>query len=161
MEERPIEAPTEHRCVLGTLTDDLAATPPESRASLAADALTRMLAAGRFDACCVPRYLALAPERFAREIQIPIAETSDIATRVIVWPVGSHDGKHPHAVGWTVFVPVQGQLVTLEASADGETVADLIPRAPVILRADEPIAHLVRNIGDGPALSVHVSGRSD
>ena len=158
MDERPIETATEHRCVLGVLTERLAATERGDRPSLAADALARMLAAGRFDACCLPRYVALAPERFSREVQIPIAETADIQTRVIVWPVGAHDGKHPHSDGWTVFVPVQGQLVTRETSPSGDSVTELVSRAPVVLRPEERIAHLVRNVGDAPAVSVHISG---
>ena len=158
MEERPIEALTDHRCVLGVLTRRLASADGVDRASLAADALTKLLDGGHFDACCVPRYLALAPERFAREIQIPIAEEGDIATRVLVWPVGSRDGQHPHSDGWTVFVPVAGALVTLEQAGADETVADLVPRRPVVLRAAEHVRHLVRNIGDGCALSVHISG---
>ncbi|HYK98608.1 MAG TPA: hypothetical protein VEU77_09505 [Candidatus Acidoferrales bacterium] len=158
MEERPIEALTDHRCVLGLLTRQLASAGATDRAVLAADALARLLDSGGFDACCLPRYLTLAPERFAREIQIPIAVEGDVETRVIVWPIGARDGKHPHTDGWTVFVPVTGALVTLEQVGDDESVADLVPRVPVVLRPDEHLRHLVRNIGDGRALSVHISG---
>lgn len=158
MEERPIEALTDHRCVLGLLTRQLASADGTDRAALAADALARLLECGRFDACCLPRYLELAPEHFAREIQIPIAIEGDVETRVLVWPIGARDGKHPHTDGWTVFVPVSGALVTLVQTGDEESVADLVPRVPVVLRPEEHVRHLVRNIGDGPALSVHVSG---
>ena len=158
MEERPIEALTDHRCVLGLLTRQLASADGADRAALTADALARLLGGGRFDACCLPRYLALAPEHFAREIQIPIAVEGDVETRVIVWPIGARDGKHPHTDGWTVFVPVTGALVTVEESGDEESVADLVPRVPMVLRPEEHVRHLVRNIGDDRALSVHVSG---
>lgn len=158
MEERPIEARSDHGCVLDVLTRRLAAADAGDRAELAADALVRMLDAGRFDACCLPRYLALAPQGSLREVQIPIACAGEIQTRVIVWPVGSRDGQHPHADGWTVFVPVCGKLVTLAADDAGETVADLPVRDPVVLRSEDGIRHLVRNIGDSPALSVHISG---
>jgi hypothetical protein len=157
MEERPIEALTDHRCVLGLLTRQLASADGADRAALAAEALTRLLEDDRFDLCCVPQYLALAPERFEREIQIPIAIEDDVETRVIVWPIGARDGKHPHTDGWTVFVPVTGALVALEQSGRDESVADLVPRVPVVLRPEEHIRHLVRNIGDDCALSVHVS----
>jgi hypothetical protein len=158
MEERPIEAPTDHRCILGVLTRQLASAGATDRAALAADALARLLDGDRFDACCVPHYLALAPEHFAREIQIPIAIDGDVETRVIVWPIGSRDATHPHSVGWTVYVPVTGALVTVEQAGADESVADLVPRLPVVLRPEERVRHRVRNIGDGLALSVHVSG---
>jgi len=117
-----------------------------------------MLEARRFDVCCVPRYLGLAPERFAREVQIPIAMEGDVACRVIVWPVGARDGKHPHTDGWTVFVPVVGSLVTLEENDVASAVSELVPRQPVVLRPEDGIRHLVRNAGNAPALSVHISG---
>ena len=158
MEERPIEARTDHGCDLDVLTRRLAAAEAGDRADLAADAVVRMLDAGRFDACCLPRYLALAPERSPREVQIPIGCAGEIQTRVIVWPVGSRDGQHPHADGWTVFVPVCGKLVTLTADGAGETVADLLLRDPVVLRPEDAVTHLVRNIGDSPAVSIHISG---
>ena len=162
MEQRPIEAQTDHRCILGALTHRLAdADRAGDRAGLAARDLAEMLAAGEFDRCCLPRYLALAPGRHAREVQIPIARENDIETRVIVWPVGSRDFEHPHDDGWTVFVPARGALATVE-KADGEPrmASRLPPREPVILRPEEPIRHLVRNAGEEPALSIHVSGRS-
>ena len=158
MAERPIEARTDHRCVLGLLTRQLASADGADRAALAADALARLLDGDRFDACCLPRYLGLAPEQFEREIQIPIAIEGDVETRVIVWPIGARDGKHPHTDGWTVFVPVTGALVTLEQTGNEESVADLVPRVPVVLRPEADLRHLVRNIGNGLALSVHVSG---
>jgi hypothetical protein len=119
-----------------------------------------MLRAGHFDRCCVPRYLALSEERGTREVQIPVAQEADIEARVIVWPVGARDMPHPHTDGWTVFVPVRGDLATVAAS-DGEEprVGALSVRRPVVLRPEDRVRHLVRNAGRDPALSVHVSGR--
>jgi len=163
VDERPLEARTDHRCILGELTRRLArADGASDRARLAAEALDRMLADGEFDRCCVPRYLALAPERHPREVQIPIAREADVETRVVVWPVGARDFEHPHVDGWTVFIPARGELATVEKAAGASRTASLLaPREPVVLRPEEPIRHLVRNIGEEPALTVHISGRSD
>jgi hypothetical protein len=119
-----------------------------------------MLGGRRFDTCCLPRYVGLAPERFAREVQIPIAIEGDVACRVIVWPVGARDGKHPHTDGWTVFVPVVGSLVTLVENDVAAAVSELRLRQPVVLRPEARIRHLVRNAGDAPAVTIHVSGIS-
>lgn len=131
----------------------------DDRPSLAADALAAMLRSGQFDRCCVPRYLALAPERARREVQIPIDESADVAARVIVWPVGAGDAEHPHTDGWTVFVPVRGELASVARSA-GEpiTVERLATRVPLVLRPEDGVRHLMRNAGPAPALSVHLFG---
>ncbi|HEU5287673.1 MAG TPA: hypothetical protein VFV20_04665 [Candidatus Limnocylindria bacterium] len=152
-------ARTDHRCVIGMLVHRVAAATDPDRPSLVADALDRMLRSGHFEGCCVPRYLALAPERAPREVQIPIDKSGDVAARVIVWPIGSRDTDHPHTDGWTVFVPVRGELATIERTDDGSRVAALAPRQPIVLRPEEGIRHLVRNAGSSPALSIHVSGR--
>lgn len=161
VEDHATLAHTDHRCVIGVLVRRVATATDADRPSLVADALDRILRSGRFDGCCVPRYLALAPERAPREVQIPIDEVGDVAARVIVWPVGARDADHPHTDGWTVFVPVRGELATVErADGTGARVAALPSRQPVVLRPEERVRHLVRNAGSSPALSVHVSGRS-
>src|ERR1700704_755283 len=117
MEESPIEVRTDHTCVLAMLTRQLASSADADMPSLAAAAVDAMLRDGGFDRCCLPRYVALAPQRGGREVQIPIATERDIATRVLVWPIGSKDGMHPHTTGWTVFVPVTGDLVSVEQAS--------------------------------------------
>lgn len=150
---------TDHRCVLGMLVRRLADSTDDDRPSLAADALAAMLRSGQFDRCCVPRYLALAPERAPREVQIPIDESADVAARVIVWPVGARDAEHPHTDGWTVFVPVRGELASVARSADEPTTVErLVTRVPLVLRPEDGVRHLVRNAGPAPALSVHLFG---
>jgi hypothetical protein len=159
MEERPIEVPTDHTCMLAMLTRQLASSGDVDRPALAAAAVDAMLRDGGFDRCCLPHYLALAPERGGREIQIPIATVGDIATRVLVWPIGSKDGMHPHIDGWTVFVPVTGELVSVEQPA-GEpvTAGPLELRRPQILRPEERVRHRLRNQADDVAVTIHVSG---
>ena len=158
--EQPVEAATDHRCALGELTVALARSRASDRANAAAEALTALLVEGRFESCCVPHYLALAPEQAEREVQVPIGTEADIETRVILWPVGSRDFSHPHIDGWTVFVPVRGTL-TVIASSDGNTpsVAELPVRRPQVLRPDDEVRHRVQNRSDELALSVHVSGK--
>jgi hypothetical protein len=159
MDERPIEVPTDHTCLLAMLTRRLARSDDADRASLAAAAVTGMLRAGTFARCCLPHYVALAPERGGREIQIPIAVVGDIATRVLVWPIGSKDGMHPHIDGWTVFVPVTGELVTVEQPA-GEPVAVgmLELHVPEVLRSEDAVRHRLRNQADEVAVTIHISG---
>ena len=159
MEERPIEVSTDHQCVLGVLTRRLASAESREAATLAGDALEALLRAGTFDRCCLPRYLALAPARSAREVQIPIARYGDIDTRVLVWPTGAADSTHPHASGWTTFIPVTGQLVAVdEAPGDGTIAGPLRPRKAVVLRPEERLRHRVRNAEANVAVSIHVSG---
>jgi hypothetical protein len=158
--ERPVEVHTDHLCVLAILARRLAESRDGDRAALAADAVDALLRAGQFDRCCVPRYLALAPERASSEIQIPIVREHDIATRVIVWPIGARDTAHEHAEGWAVFAPVRGSLESV-ASHDGspERVQTLVPRRPRILRSGDEVEHRIRNVGAQVGLSVHVFGR--
>ena len=159
MDERPIEVATDHTCLLALLTRRLSRSDDADRASLAAATVTGMLRARTFDRCCLPHYVALAPERGGREIQIPIAVEGDIATRVLVWPIGSKDGMHPHIDGWTVFVPVTGELVSVEQPA-GEpvVVGTLEPRVPEILRPEDAIRHRLRNQAEDVAVTIHISG---
>ena len=160
MNEQPIEVSTDHTCVLAVLTRRLAQSGDTDRASLAAAAVRAMLRADTtFDRCCLPHYIALAPERGGREIQIPISVEGDIATRVLVWSIGSKDGMHPHVDGWTVFVPVTGQLVSVEQPA-GEplVVGTLDLREPQILRPEDAVKHRLRNQADEVAVTIHVSG---
>jgi hypothetical protein len=158
--EQPVEAATDHRCALGELTHRLADSRANDRAGAAVAALTDLLVEGRFDSCCVPRYLALAPEEAEREVQVPIAVVADIETRVLLWPVGSRDFTHPHVDGWTVFVPVVGELTTTASVAGEDPAAEtLTPRKPYLLRAADRIRHRVQNRSKGAALSVHVSGK--
>ena len=159
MEERPIEVSTDHQCVLGVLTRRLAKADADDVAALAADALEALLREGSFDRCCVPRYLALAPAEAKREVQIPIATRDGIETRVLVWPVGASDGRHPHASGWTAFIPVAGQLVALdEAAGQGSAAGPLRARQAVVLRPEDGIRHRLRNNEREVALTIHVSG---
>jgi hypothetical protein len=149
---------TDHRCALGELTVKIARAVGDG-ASATAGALTDMLVEGRFESCCVPRYLALAPEYAEREVQVPIAKVGTVETRVIVWPVGSRDFTHPHSKGWTVFVPVLGELTEI-ASSDGEAASAIVlpPRRPQVLRPEDGVRHRVQNRSDAVALSIHVSG---
>jgi len=158
--EQPVEAATDHRCALGELTRRLADSRASDRAGGAVAALTDLLIEGRFDSCCVPRYLALAPEEAEREVQVPIAVAADIETRVLLWPVGSRDFTHPHSDGWTVFVPVVGALTSIASAAgDDPATETLPPRRPQLLRPEDHVRHRVQNQSKGVALSVHVSGK--
>lgn len=159
MSEHPLEVNTDHRCVLAILAHRLAEARDGDGAALAADALTALLRAGHFERCCVPRYLALAPAHAREEVQIPIATAADIATRVIVWPVGARDSAHAHDQGWTVFAPVRGELVSLSRTGDAEPVLVPLERLrPRVLRPEADVHHSLRNAGADPALSVHVFG---
>ena len=159
MEERPIEVQTDHHCLLGLLTRRLATARVDDSAALAADALEALLREGTFDRCCLPRYLRLAPERAEREIQIPIAEREGIETRVLVWPIGAGDSRHPHSDGWTVFAPVTGQLVAVdEVPSDGTTVGPVRPRKAAVLRPEDAVRHRLRNPEQTVAVTVHISG---
>jgi hypothetical protein len=155
-----VEARTDHRCVLGVLARRLAETKGGDRPMLAAAELEALLRAGRFERCCLPRYLALAPAEARRETQIPITTEDDIEVRVIVWPVGARDTKHPHEDGWTVFVPVRGELVAItETPGTPTTITELATRTPVILRPEANVRHLLRNSAQVSAVSIHVSSR--
>ena len=159
MPEKALEAHTDHLCVLAILARRLAETRDGDRAALAADAVAALARGGQFDRCCVPRYLALAPERAPAEVQIPIVEERDIATRVIVWPIGARDAAHAHVDGWAVFAPMRGTLEgVVEHDGRGPSLRRFATGRPRILRPDDPVEHRLRNAGDDVALSIHVFG---
>ncbi|HUQ41458.1 MAG TPA: hypothetical protein VM052_03045 [Candidatus Limnocylindrales bacterium] len=161
MDDAPIEIPTDHPCLLASLTERLAASTDVDRPSLAAAALGSMLGSQSFDRCCAPRYRALAPDEGEREVQIPIATAGDIETRVLVWPVGSRDYPHPHTDGWTVFVPVAGELTATTQMGEGSPTVGVLPaRKPRTLRPEAGVVHRVRNLAQSVAMSIHVSGKS-
>jgi len=159
--EQPVEAATDHRCALGELTTSVSRSDAGDRAAAAAEALRSLLGTGRFESCCVPVYLALAPEAAEREVQVPIASERDVETRVLVWPVSSRDFTHPHTDGWTVFVPVVGELTEIASEDGGDPSLAVLPaRRPQILRPEDRVRHRVQNRAKTVALSVHVSGKS-
>jgi hypothetical protein len=161
-----IEIPVRHRCHLGMLVDGLAdhARLGERGAPLAERAqraLADLLLSGKFDTCCVPEYLAVAPERFERELQVPVAaaHAARLDARVLLWPVGAKDVQHPHADGWAVFAAVRGRLAAHEMH-DGQRLPERALRVnePEVVRAVDGITHHLHNRGDEVGLSVHVFG---
>ena len=164
--EAPFEIATDHRCALGALTDRLAdaASGGLRGKALAAQARRELAALASSDAfaqCCVPAYLALAPERFAREIQLPIAcaHAARIDTRVLLWPIGAKDGQHPHCDGWAAFVAVRGEL-TADEERDGQrlTARAIMRHVPEVLIPEQNVSHHIHNVGDQVGLTIHVFG---
>lgn len=164
--ESPIEKRTDHRCLLGELTDALCADAARGvtgkhLASRAHEALKSLLNGGVFQQCCLPAYLALAPQRFEREIQLPVA-CSDVArldTRVLLWPVGAKDGQHPHCDGWAVFVAVQGSLTTDEERGGARQPERALALCrPELLFPEQDVSHHIHNVGDEIGLTIHVFG---
>jgi hypothetical protein len=160
----PIEAATDHRCRLGKLTDELASRASRGEGSLAERAraaLRELLAGNEFDECCVPAYLALAPERFDVEIQVPVAsaEAAKLDTRVLLWPIGAKDRDHPHRDGWAAFAVVRGDLAVSEDRA-GKRLPErrATPRRPEVLRPGDGVRHHIHNRGDVVGLTIHVFG---
>jgi hypothetical protein len=165
-EEKPIEVRTDHRCLLGALTDRLCAEVARGvtgrpLATVARAQLDGLLRDGAFQRCCLPRYLSLAPERFEREIQLPVAcdDTARLDTRVLLWPVGARDGQHPHCDGWAAFMAVRGDLTTDEVRA-GATMPDraLVVGRPELLFPEQDVSHHIHNVGDDVGLTIHVFG---
>lgn len=161
-----LEIRTDHRCHLGRLTDDLATFAGrgergEELAGRARVALGRLLASGQFERCCLPIYLAAAPEEFDRELQVPVASSpaARLDTRVLLWPVGAEDKEHPHADGWAVFASVRGNL-TVSEQREGQRRPERSARAgtPEVLHPEDGVIHHVHNRGDEVGLSVHVFG---
>lgn len=162
----PIEVPVEHRCRLGALTDELAEHARRGErgdrlAERARSALLRLVTSEEFATCCVPAYLAVAPQFFEREIQIPVAsaDAAGLDTRVLLWPVGARDGQHPHANGWAVFAAARGNLAVHERR-DGERQPErevTVGEAEVLTPTDG-VTHHLHNRGNEIALSVHVFG---
>jgi hypothetical protein len=165
-ETKPIEVATEHRCMLGDLTDAFAAAASsglrgKALAAKARDMLSHVLDSGRFERCCLPAYLALAPVRFEREIQLPIAcaDEARLDTRVLLWPVGAKDGQHPHCDGWAAFMAVRGDLTTDEERA-GKRMPEraLTLGAAELLVPEQDVSHHIHNVGGDVGLTIHVFG---
>jgi hypothetical protein len=162
----PLEIRTEHRCQLGTLTDELAqhardGERGEHLAERARSGLERLLRSGDFEKCCVPAYVATAPEVFERELQVPVAsvDAAKLDTRVLLWPIGAKDAQHPHADGWAVFAAVRGSLAVHERrNGERQPEREIRVGQPEVLTAGDGITHHIHNRGDEVALSVHVFG---
>ena len=165
MDEQPIEVSTDHQCLLGDLTSQLAdegrsGKSGEQLADRARELLLELDAAD-FERCCMPAYLALAPKEFAREIQLPIA-SADVAkldTRVLLWPIGAADRQHPHCDGWAAVMAVNGVLAASE-ERDGERLPEreMELRAPALLVPEDGVSHHLHNRGETVGLTVHVFG---
>jgi mannose-6-phosphate isomerase-like protein (cupin superfamily) len=161
-----LEIPVQHRCQLGQLTDELAeharaGQRGERLAERARAALERLLSSGDFATCCVPAYLAVAPEVFERELQVPVAsaEVAKLDSRVLLWPIGAKDAQHPHAEGWAVFAVVRGELAVHERRNDErqpERTVELCD--PEVLTTGDGVTHHIHNRGDEVGLSVHIFG---
>jgi hypothetical protein len=162
----PLEIPVQHRCHLGRLTDELAdrargGERGERLADRARAELEQLLGSGDFATCCVPAYLAVAPEVFERELQVPVA-SADVAkldTRVLLWPIGAKDAQHPHADGWAVFAAVRGELAVHECRKDERQPERPVALGdPEVLTKGDGVTHHIHNRGDEIGLSVHIFG---
>jgi hypothetical protein len=121
----------------------------------------QLLSSEDFEKCCVPVYLAVAPEIFDRELQIPVAsaDSADLDARVLLWPIGAKDAQHPHADGWAVFAAVRGRLAVHERHNGEPQPERAVPLCdPEMLTAIDGITHHLHNRGNEVALSVHVFG---
>src|SRR5438046_9936939 len=99
----PLEIPVGHRCHLGDLVDELAECARggergDRLAERARSKLAELLRSRKFDRCCVPEYLAVAPKTFERERHIPVASAgpASLDARVLLWRSGTKDAQHPH-----------------------------------------------------------------
>ena len=161
-----LEVPVPHRCHLGRLVDELAeiarrGVRGEDLAEHARAGLTEMLASNDFTACCVPRYLAVAPKIFERELQVPVAsaDPASLDARVLLWPVGAKDAQHPHAQGWAVFAVVRGRLAVHERHHGERQPERLVALGQTeTVTGSEGITHHLHNRGNEVAVSVHVFG---
>jgi hypothetical protein len=161
-----LEIRTQHRCHLGNLTDDLAeharsGERGERLAQRARSALERLLRSDDFAKCCVPEYVALAPEVFERELQVPVASvaTAKLDTRVLLWPIGAKDAQHPHSDGWAVFAAARGSLAVHERrNGERQPEREVLLCESEVLTAGDGITHHIHNRGAEVALSVHVFG---
>jgi len=164
--DEALEIPVRHRCHLGDLVDELAEHARRGEhgdrlARRARDSVAELLSSGEFASCCVPEYLAVAPQVFERELQVPVAsaQPAKLEARVLLWPVGAKDAQHPHSDGWAVFAAVRGTLAVHEwhnGERQPERVVAL--RDPEMLTAVDGITHHIHNRGDAVALSVHIFG---
>lgn len=164
--DEPLEIPVRHRCHLGELVDELAERARageggEDLAERARAGVAKLVRSEDFGVCCVPKYLAVAPKVFEREFQVPVAsaEPAQLDARVLLWPIGAKDARHPHAEGWAVFAAVRGKLAVHEEH-DGERRDEraIVLREPEMLTSRDGITHHLHNRGDEVALSVHVFG---
>jgi hypothetical protein len=163
---QPIELPVDHRCHLGELTDKLAQQARRGErgdrlAESARSALRRLVASDDFAKCCVPAYIAVAPESFERELQVPIAsaDAAGLDTRVLLWPVGAKDGQHPHADGWAVFAVARGTLAVHERrSGERQAEREVVAGEPEVLTPRDGVTHHLHNRGNEVAVSVHIFG---
>lgn len=161
-----LEIPVQHECHLSKLVDELAEDARQGLrgsplAERARDGLANMLRSQEFATCCVPKYLAVAPKVFDRELQVPVAsaDPARLDARVLVWPIGAKDAQHPHAEGWAVFAAVRGKLAVHERHDDErQPERDIELCEPEILTAGDGITHHLHNRGDEVALSVHLFG---
>jgi hypothetical protein len=163
-EDTPIEIETEHRCRLAAITQQLAtlATDGIHGRSLAGHALSALDALDSgFESCCLPAYLALAPERFDCEIQLPVASAgvAGLDTRVLLWPVGAQDRQHPHRDGWAAFMVVRGALAESQ-QRHGERLPERALRLhlPQALFPADGVSHHIHNRGDEIGLTIHIFG---
>lgn len=162
----PIEIPTDHRCLLGALTDRLAEAAQsgvrgEQLAEQARARLRELASRDQFVTCCLPAYLALAPEQFDREIQLPIAHAAaaKLDTRVLLWPVGAADGQHPHCDGWAAFMAMRGTLMTHEERHGRRGKhRQLTLREPELIVPEQDVRHHIHNVGEEIGLTIHVFG---
>jgi hypothetical protein len=165
-EQQPVEIATEHRCRLGEFTDWLReeaerGTRGDELAEHARRALSHLLDDGHFARCCLPAYMVLAPARFDREVQLPIAcaTLARLDTRVLLWPVGASDGQHPHCDGWAVFMAVEGDLVESQELDGVRQQAHAVPlHEPQLLVPEDGVLHHIHNVGDEIGLTIHVFG---
>ena len=164
--DEALEIPVRHRCLLGALVDELAEEARqglrgEQLAERARAGLAKLLASQDFSACCVPKYLAVAPKVFERELQVPVASAKQakLDARVLLWPVGAKDAQHPHAEGWAVFAAVRGKLAVHERHNGERQPQRMIALSdPEVVTWRDGITHHLHNRGDEVALSVHVFG---
>ena len=161
-----LEIPVRHRCHLGALVDELAeharrGLRGEPLAERARTGLAQLLASEGFASCCVPKYLAVAPRVFERELQVPVAsaQPAKLDARVLLWPIGAKDAQHPHANGWAVFAAVRGRLAVHQRhNGERQPERAIVVCEPEVLTAGDGITHHIHNRGDEVALSVHVFG---
>jgi hypothetical protein len=161
-----LEIPVRHRCHLGALMDELAEHAGQGLrgaplAERARTGLVHLLASEGFASCCVPKFLAVAPRVFERELQVPVAsaQPAKLDARVLLWPIGAKDIQHPHANGWAVFAAVCGTLAVHERhNGERQPERAIVLCEPEVLTAGDGITHHIHNRGDEVALSVHVFG---
>jgi len=156
-----MEIQVDHRCALESVTERIArVTNAGGAREEARRALDELLADRDFDRCCVPHYLAPAPRARERELEIPVAEAGRIRTRVIVWPVGAKDVRHPHTDGWAAFSVVRGDLTVTEERRGARRPERRVPtRLAQVLRPEDGVAHHMHNRGGEVGLTIHVFGQ--